>query len=143
MRVSTGVLRGSRAVFATKKPGYRPPAWILEKLAKLHPRIHLMYAPEYKQWFLMERCVDGKWEPRGLIEGRPTYTNTVRHVSEMRGVYADPEGWLRKIEERERALDAAEEQRYEDRMAEAHERMWHLHGSTERIALNGPRRNSS
>lgn len=123
---------GLRVVPAERKLGWKPTAAFLKRLYRAHPRAHLMWVPGLGQWALVEKCVDGAWEPIARLEGRPNYHNTIGHLGAMRRLARDHQRWLYEQEE-------AEMKQYEvqqdDRIDEGHDRMAHALGSRDMVSF--------
>ena len=105
------------SIGTARKAGWQPPAWLLERLARVHPRVRLLWSCGARTWCLYERCMDGSWEMICRIDGLPTYANTVLALNECHpSRFEDSEAFdefLAEIDEPQRkdeeaVLDASE-----------------------------------
>ena len=137
MRAKGGQLGRSRQVTAARKPGWKPPAALLARLKRLHPRVELIYSPKYKKWALAERLIEkgGYAMIGGPIEGRPNLGNTVKRLGDGVILRRNWRRWLESAERNEDAMRAGKHVNM-DRMNEGAERL-HLLNSTRKVVALG------
>jgi len=85
-----------------RKPGWRPPEYLLERLRRSHPRVSIAWQNKGQRWGLVERGIDGEQHLITWLLGRPTINNTVCKLNQ-----SQPSRWTSQ-EEFEAYLDVIE-----------------------------------
>lgn len=125
-----------------RKAGWQPPQWLLERIARVHPRVRLLYVTGARTWALYERCMDGSWEMISRIDGLPTYANTVLALNQCHpSRFEDSEAFdefLADLDAPQREEEEAVEQASEARAAEGSDRMFDQLSTRHHVSI--PRR---
>lgn len=136
--ISCGKLRNMRQKSWAKKRGRKPTENLLRRLKRKHRRIHLMWAPKYRKWFMVEHGIDGRIRPvGGPIEGQPRYSNTLKVLNESVIMRREWTKWLERTEYNEELRRAGHfaPQSAKDKIAEGHDRMYHLHRTGKAVSF--------
>jgi len=141
--ISCGKLRNMRQKSWRKKRGRRPSESLLRRIKRHHRRIHLMWAPKHRKWFMVEHALDGRIRPvGGPIEGHPRYSNTLKVLNESVILRREWQQWLEETEHNDELRRAGHfaPTSAKDKIAEGHDRMYHLHRSGKAVSFAGSKR---
>jgi hypothetical protein len=132
------VPNGAPQAFSFRRAGAKPPAYVVERLARLYPQVRLVWNGHVNRWQLVQRCYDRSWEHLCFLVGPrgeplpPDYHNVIRRLQagDLRRLENEYElaRWLGAIDEHNDALGASDEPLAADRIKEGTDALWRAFG---------------